>query len=64
MIVHSKRKYNSIADIFYHLSFSRKNSKKNSKEKRANVTYLAADVITLGTDPRTLISGMDFSISE
>jgi hypothetical protein len=61
------QKYNSNADIFYHLSFSRKNSKKNSKEKRANVTYLAADVITLtilGTDPRIFISGMDFSMSE
>ena len=61
------KKYNSNADIFYHLSFSRKNSKKNSKEKRTNVTYLAADVITLmilGTDPRIFISGRDFSMSE
>ena len=67
MIEHNKKKYNSNADIFYYLSFSRKNSKKNSKEKRTNVTYLAADVITLmilGTDPRIFISGMDFSMSE
>ena len=67
MIVVHDKKYNSNADTFYRLPFSRKNSKKNSKEKRTNVTYLAADVITLmilGTGPRIFISGMDFSMSE